>query len=123
VPRRDEVRLLSRGGTYTDDPGRALRDGALVEPEAVDAATQDRYSNAAHREQEQTRTLTRAALADAPLHVRIARCEAHAKAMKIDVHQPVRLLRLAVLNGRSTAHVSRRIDALEARVFGPLPDR
>ena len=122
MPRRDPVRLLGRSGGTTSNPARALRDGALVEPEAVPADVQDRYSNAAHRAQAQQRTLTRAALADAPLHVRIARCEARAKDLRIDVHQAVRLARLAVLNGRSLAHVSRRVEAIERLCFPDLPD-
>jgi uncharacterized membrane protein len=122
-PRRDPVRLLGRQAGYTDSVGRALRSGVEIEAEAVDAATQDRYSLAARRDQTQARTLTRAALADAPLHVRIERCQAQAKHLGIDIYQPVRLARLAIVGGRSLAHVSRRIEAIERLCFGDLPDR
>jgi len=55
-----------------------------------------------------------------PLNVRLARCKAQAKHLRVDVHQPLRLARLALENGRSYAHVERRIEAVEALLW---PDR
>jgi hypothetical protein len=51
VSQADEQRLLAARSElgYVSDPHRALRS----EPEAVDAATQERFSLAAHRAQEQ----------------------------------------------------------------------
>jgi hypothetical protein len=121
--RRDPIRMLNRTGSgYTNNASRALRSGPYVEPEAVPADYQEQLTARAHRQQAQARTLTRADLANQPLHIRIANCQAQAKALKLDVWPEVRLIRLALVNGRSLAHVARRIDALERKVLPDLPD-
>jgi hypothetical protein len=120
-PRRDTVRLLARGTGYTDRPGRALRSGPHVEPEAVPADVQAAYSRAAHRDQAQQRTVQRVRRADDPIARRIAFAQAQARHVGVDVHNAMRLLKLTVAAGRSEAAVLRRVEALERLVFPDLP--
>ena len=113
---RDEVRLLGRKGGYTKDPARALPD----EPEAVSRTDQERITLQAARTWPHLTALNQGARAAAPLHVRLQRAKAQARALRVDVHAELRLVRLALEGGRSYAHVERRLVALEARVW---PDR
>jgi hypothetical protein len=112
---RDEVRLLGRSGGYTDDPARAVdpRD----EPEAVDRETQARITLAAAESWPQLTALHEGVRAEASLDQRIARCKRQAKHIGVDVHQPLRLARLAIEGGRSYAHVERRIEAVETLLW------
>jgi hypothetical protein len=106
---RDEIRLLGRAGGYTDNPARALRE----EPEAVDRETQRRITLDAARSWPHLTALHEGVRAVDSLDRRLARCKAQAKHLGVDVHQPLRLARLAIEGGRSHAHVERRIEALE----------
>ncbi|HWK25369.1 MAG TPA: hypothetical protein VNS09_02345 [Solirubrobacter sp.] len=118
---RDPVRLLGRTGSYTDRFAYALRSGAVLEPEAVDAATQARLSDRAATDRSNQRTLTRADLAKSPPAVRLARCKAQAKATKVDAHRELRMVRLAIDGGRSAEHIARRLACLERRLWPNLP--
>ena len=119
--RHDRPLFLSRGGAYTTDPARALRDGQRIEVEAVDLATLARLADRAALNRRNQRITTRADLARAPLAVRLARCKAMAKTTGVDVHNQLRLARLALEGGRSVEHVSRRVAAIEARSWPDLP--
>lgn len=110
---RDEVRLLGKRGGYTADPARALPD----EPEAVDRETQQRFTLDAARTWPHLHALQTGERRDAPLHHRIQRIKAQARLTGIDVHQELRLARLAIESRCSAAHVERRVQALEARLF------
>jgi hypothetical protein len=107
--RREPVRLLNKSGTGYTATARALRSGPDLEPEAVPLDYQRMLSARARREQEQARRLSRADLAASPLDVRLARCLAQARALKLDCHGELRLIRLSMEGGRSRAHVERRI--------------
>jgi hypothetical protein len=108
---RDEIRLLGRSGGYTSDPARAV--DPREEPEAVDRATQQRITLEAAESWPHLTALHEGSRASATLDRRLARCKAQAKHLGVDVHQPLRLARLALEGGRSYAHVERRIEALE----------
>lgn len=74
--RHDESRVLGRSGGYRSTPARALRDGHAVGPEAVPADFQDPFADGVRRDRVVALELTLAALAAAPLDVRLARCRA-----------------------------------------------
>jgi len=112
---RDEVRLLGRSGGYTDDPKRAV--DPREEPEAVDRETQRRISLDAARSWPHLTALHEGARAADSLDRRLARCRAQAKHLGVDIHQPLRLARLAIEGGRSYAHVERRIEAVETLLW------
>lgn len=114
-PVRDEIRLLGRAGGYTDNPARAV--DPRQEPEAVDRATQERITMDAVRSWPHLTALHEGDRASEPFDRRIARCKAQAKHVGVDIHQPLRLARLAISNGRSHAHVERRIEALETLLW------
>lgn len=111
---RDEVRLLAKTGGYTDKPSRAM---SPDEPEAVSREEQARITLAAAQQWPHLNALHEATRAADPLSVRLARAKAQAKSLRLDVHKQVRLVRLAIEGGRSAAHVERRVEALEARVW------
>ncbi len=113
---KDPVRLLGKTGGYTATPGRALRE----EPEAVSRADQARITADAARSWPHLNALQAAERATAPLDRRIARIKAQAKHLRVDVHGELRLVRLAVEGGRSRAHVERRVEAVEAKLW-PSP--
>lgn len=119
-PRYDEPLFLGRSGGLTRNPAQAMRTDRRIEPEPVVGEDLERFAQAARRDQAVARELTLAALAAAPLDSRIARCRAQAKALSVDVHGELRLVRLAVRNGRSRDHVSRRLAVLEARLWPHL---
>jgi len=110
---RDEVRLLGRTSGYTSDPSRALPG----EPEAVDRSTQQRFTLEAARNWPRLSSLQTQERREAPTHVRLQRAEAQARVSGIDVHRELRLTRLAIEAGRPAAHVERRLQVLEARVY------
>ena len=112
---RDEIRLLGRGGGYTDNPARAI--DPREEPEAVDRETQRRITLEAAESWPQLTALHEGVRADAPLDRRLARCRRQAKHLGVDVHQPLRLARRAIEGGRSYAHVERRIEAIESLLW------
>lgn len=114
----DEVRLLAKGGGYTDNPARAL--DVREEPEAVDREAQRRITAQAVAEWPHLNALQTGAREAVPLDRRIARCVAQAKHLRVDVHRELRLVRLAVGSGRPQAHVERRVEALESRLW-PQP--
>lgn len=116
----DELRLLGRTGGYTDKSTKAMRSGGELEPEAVDAETQRRITLAAAQNWPHLDALQRGERRAKPLHKRLEQAKAQAKHLRIDVHRPVQLIEFALKGGRSHAHVERRIEALEAKVF---PDR
>jgi hypothetical protein len=121
MPRRtDPVRLLNRSGIgYTSDEARALRH----EPEAVPAEYDAVLTSRAHRAAAQQRERNRNEQAVAngwARRIQLARAEA--KRRGVDVHQPLRLIRLAMEGGRSDQHIESRITALERRVYPALPD-
>lgn len=120
--RRDTVRLLGRSGSYTTDPARALRSGPVIEPEAVDRATQEHFTRAAHRAQAQAREVKRTEQAVMNGWARrIALCKAQAKHTGQDIRQPLRLLRLTMEGGRSDAAIEQRLRALERTCWPSLP--
>jgi len=123
VPPRgpDPVRLLDKTGAYTSQFAHALRSGNVLEPEAVDHATQERLSDRAAVDRSNQRLTTRADLAKSPAAVRLARCKAQAKATRTDVHRELRLVKLAITNGRKPEHVARRLACLEAKLWPDLP--
>ena len=110
---RDPIRLLGRSSGYTSNPARALPD----EPEAVDRQTQQRLTLEAARNWPHLHALQTGERREAPLHRRIARVQAQARLTGINIYQEVRLARLAIEAGRSNAHIERRVQALENRVF------
>jgi hypothetical protein len=110
---KDEIRLLGRTGSYTDDPARALPD----EPEAVDRASQARITLDAARSWPHLTALHEGVRAADSFDRRLRRCVAQAKHLGVDVHQPLRLARLAIEGGRSRAAVERRIEVIEARLW------
>jgi hypothetical protein len=111
---RDEVRLLGKTGGYTDNPVRALdRD----EPEAVSRADQARITAEAVASWPHMNALHEGARTSQPLDRRLARCVAQAKHLRVDVHGELRLVRLALQGGRSRAHVERRLEVLEERLW------
>lgn len=110
---RDQVRLLGKRGGYTSNPARALPE----EPEAVDRETQQRFTLDAARNWPRLQALQTEERRETPLHHRLRRVQAQARLTGIDVHQELRLTRLAIENGRSAAHIERRVQVLEARVF------
>lgn len=112
----DEVRLLGKTGGYTDRPSRAMNPD---EPEAVSRDEQARITLAAAKAWPHLDVLQRGARASAPLSVRLARATAQAKSLRLDVHKELRLARLAIEGGRSYAHVERRVEVLEQRVWPP----
>jgi hypothetical protein len=114
---RDEVRLLGKVSGYTDKPSRAMNPD---EPEAVSREEQERQSLAAARSWPHLHALQRGARASLSLDQRIVRATAQAKSLRVDVHSELRLVRLAIGAGRSRAHVERRVEALEQRLW---PDR
>jgi len=112
---KDEVRLLGRSGGYTSDPARAV--DPREEPEAVDRETQRRITLEAARSWPHLSALQQGARAADSLDRRLARCKAQAKHLGVDIHQPLRLVRLAIEGGRSTAHVERRLEAVETLLW------
>ena len=112
---KDEVRLLGRSGGYTSDPAKAV--DPRQEPEAVDRETQRRISLDAARSWPHLTALHTGVRAADSLDRRLARCRAQAKHLGVDVHQPLRLARLAIEGGRSHAHVERRIEAIETLLW------
>jgi len=110
---RDEVRLLGRSGGYTDDPARAMP----REAEAVDKATQARITLESARSWPGLQALQRGERTQQPIARRVTRALAQAKLAGTDVHKEHRLVRLAMQAGRTEAHIERRVQALEARVF------
>lgn len=110
---RDRVRLLGKKGGYTDNPARALAE----EPEAVDRDTQDRFTLEAARNWPGLLALQAEVRSEEPLHYRLRRVQDAARTAGIDVHREVRLARLALQAGRSVAHVERRVQVLETRVY------
>jgi hypothetical protein len=56
-----------------------------------------------------------------PLAVRLAHAEAQARLKRINVVPELRLARLAMQSGRSAAHVERRLEVVERRVFPQRP--
>lgn len=87
------------------------------EPEAVDAETQRRITVAAAESWPSIRALQVEARESQSLGRRIERAKAQARHLGVDVHQPLRLCRLAIENGRSRAHVERRIEAVESLLW------
>ncbi|WP_205697479.1 hypothetical protein [Conexibacter sp. SYSU D00693] len=122
LPRQDEPLFLGRTGGLTRNPARAMRTNGLVEPEPVVGADLERFAFNANRDRVAARQLTLATLAAAPVDVRLARCRAQAKATKVDCHAQLRLVRLAIANGRSAEHVGRRLDAVERALWPDLTD-
>lgn len=112
-----EVRLLGKTGGYTDNPARAMD---LDEPEAVDAEAQRRITAEAVANWPGLNALQAGERQAAPLDRRIERCRAQAKHLRVDVHGELRLVRLAISGGRSRAHVERRVEALESRLWPSL---
>lgn len=110
----DRVRLLGKTGGYTDKSYRAMD---ATEPEAVDAETQARISKEAKQSQSQREVLHVAERTVQPLDKRIALAKAQAKFLGLNVHQHVRLCRLAIEGGRSREAVERRVEALERAVW------
>ncbi len=110
---KDQVRLLGRTGGYTDEPERALRE----EPEAVDRETQRRITAAAAESWPHLSALHEATRRIDPLSTRLARAQAQAKHLRVDVHNELRLVRLAIESGRSYAHVERRLSVVEERLW------
>jgi hypothetical protein len=112
---KDEIRLLGRSGGYTKDPKRAV--DPREEPEAVSKQDQARITAAAVRNWPHMNALQTATRASRPLGERLARCKRQARHIGADVHGELRLVRLALENGRSAAHVERRIEVLESRLW------
>lgn len=110
---KDAIRLLGRTGSYTDDPARALRE----EPEAVDRETQRRITLEAARSWPHLSALHEADRRSGSLSTRLARAQAQAKHLRVDVHSELRLVRLAIESGRSYAHVERRLSVVEERLW------
>lgn len=124
VPSRthaDTIRLLRRTGGYTDQLHHALRDGWDIEPEAISADYATMLADRAALDRSNQRITTRADLAQAPAAVRLARAKAQAKATRVDAHRELRLIRLAITNGRSVEHVSKRLAVLERKLWPDLP--
>jgi hypothetical protein len=119
--RADTPLYLSRGGGLTTFRARALRDGFAIEPEAVNRATLERLAERAASNRAAARALTRTDLAAASVSVRLARCQAQARATKVDAHTQLRLVRLAIENRRSASHIAGRLAALERRLWPDLP--
>jgi len=120
--RHDEPLFLGRSGGLTSNPAQAMRTSRQIEPEPVVGEDLERFAQAARRDQVAARELTLATFAQDPPALRIARCKAQARALKVDCHGELRLVRLALSGGRSQAHVSRRLAVLEARLFPHLTD-
>jgi hypothetical protein len=112
---RDEIRLLGRSGGYTSDPARAV--DPRTEPEAVDRETQDRISLDAARSWPHLAALHEGVRATRTLDQRLASAKAQAKHLRVDVHAELRLVRLALEGGRSYAHVERRLEVVESRLW------
>lgn len=111
---RDQVRLLGKTGGYTDNPARAFdRD----EPEAVSRSDQARITKEAALSWPHLSALQEGARASQPLDRRLAACKAQARNLRVDVHGELRLVRLALEGGRSRAHVERRLEVLEERLW------
>lgn len=117
----DPVRLLGKTGGYTDQFAHALRSGNMLEPEAIPAAYAAVLADRAAVDRSHQRLTTRADLAKSPAAVRLARCKAQAKATRTDAHRELRLVRLAITNGRSVEHVASRLAALERKLWPDLP--
>lgn len=96
------------------------------EPEAVPKEDQQRITLEAARNWPHLDALQRGARASEGLDTRLRRATAQAKHLRVDVHKELRLVRLAIEGGRSHAHVERRIEVLESRLWpsglpGTLP--
>jgi hypothetical protein len=114
---QDRVRLLGKTSGYTERTDRAMDP---VEPEAVDAETQRRISEDAARSWPGLRALQTGERASRPLHRRMENARAQARLSGVDVHPQLRLVKLAIENGRPIEHVERRMSAVEARLW-PSP--
>lgn len=108
---------MAKTGGYTDNPARAMD---ADEPEAVSAEDQRRISAEAKQLWPHLNALQAGTRAAAPLHKRIERAAAQAKHLRVDVHNELRLVRLALQGGRSHAHVERRVEVLEQRLWPPM---
>ena len=109
-----------RSGGFTTQTDRALRDGAALEPEAVPAEYGDRLADQAHLDAARAREEFRLSLNGNSLDHRLRVAIATAKDRKVDIHQPLRLCRLAMQSGRSEAAVTRRVEAIEQKLYPPL---
>jgi hypothetical protein len=115
----DRPRLLARDSTrgYTDDPGKALRH----EPGAVPRDYANVLVSRAHRDQAAARQLQRSELGQNGFYRRLVLAQAQARHTGVDIHGRVRLLRLAMEQRRSEAHLERRLQAIERMVWPDLP--
>jgi hypothetical protein len=87
------------------------------EPEAVDAAAQERITRAAIEGWPHLDALQGAVRAARPISVRLDRIRAQARHLGVDVHPELRLVKLAIENGRSEAHIERRVAVVEAKLW------
>jgi hypothetical protein len=110
----ERVRLLGKTGGYTTRRDRAMDP---VEPEAVDAETQERITEAAARSWPGLRALQQGERSDRPLARRIQAAQQQARSSGVDVHPQLRLVRLAMEHGRPIEHIERRMEAVEARLW------
>ena len=86
----------------------------------MSAEAQDRMSRRAAMDWPALDALQGAATASLTPARRIARAQAQAKAAGLDIDWQLRVVRLAMAQGRSERHVDRRLSAVEARL---RPDR
>lgn len=111
---------------HAQTPGRAagldpsewahrLRADRVLDPrgDRVSIAYEEQLARRAEDLRPQMARLRQALRAAKPLDVRIREARAHARHMGVDIHQPLRLIRLAFEGGRSRAAIERRVQALE----------
>jgi hypothetical protein len=110
----DPVRLLGKTSGYTERRDRAMD---ASEPEAVDAESQRRISEAAREGWPHLNALQTASRESRPLSARIRRIQSQARHLGVDVHPELRRVRLAMEGGRSPEHIERRVAAVEARLW------
>ena len=87
------------------------------EPEAIDPAALSEMVAKSAASWPGLRALQRGERSQKPLARRIADVKAQARATGVDVHPQMRLVKLAMENGRPIEHVERRLEAVENRLW------
>jgi hypothetical protein len=110
----DRPRLLAKGNGYTARSTRAMDPS---EPEAVSAEDQRNITLQAARNWPHLSALHTAERTAQPMSRRLERIKAQARFAGVDVHNQLRQVRLAMEGGRSAAHIERRVEAIEQRLW------
>lgn len=101
------------------DHAHRLRADRILDPrgDRVSIAYEEQLAERAADLRSQMNVLRRLLREQQPLDARIRAIRAQARYLRVDVHNELRLVALAIEGGRSRAHVSRRISAVEARLW------